>query len=152
MHSLMSSEMRGYQVRFYDWAAHHPINSLAKRLGQTPNHVSVGIIDSTYQMWEPVVDMEGACWKPSVLINRAYGEPMSTYNVPLEASVRPLWHIVDSHKTSGVPYHLLWLFTGKVLPKPSNCLTLTQSILRELHWTTRAMDVPSLLKEVQQCS
>lgn len=152
MHSLMTPQMVGYEVRFYDWAEFHSINDAAKRHGQVPNHVSVGIIGTDYQMWEPVVDLEGATWKRSPVVERAYNNPLFRFCMPHLAPVAPLHDIVDAHYTSSVGYHYLWHYTARLLPRPSNCVTLAHHMLRHLGVATSGHpDVVAMLKEINQC-
>lgn len=151
MHSLMAPTMIGYQIRFYDWAEFHPINAAAKRHGQNPNHVTVGIIGADSQMWEPVVDLDGATWKRSPVVERAYNEPTHRYTFNRIGPMEPIWKIVDQHRTSSVGYHYLWRYTGRLLPAPSNCVSLATTILQELQSSYTCTDVVSLLWEVESC-
>ena len=151
MHSLMSPKMIGYQIRFYDWADFHDINYAAKKHGQNPNHVSVGIIGADNQMWEPVVDLDGATWKRSPVVERAYNEPTHRYTFNRVGPMGPIWDIVDQHHTSSVGYHYLWHYTGRLLPTPSNCVSLTDNILQEFRVYLKYKDVVSLLEEVRSC-
>ena len=148
MHSLMSPKMIAYQVRFYDWSDFHQYNKTAKRYGQIPNHVSVGIIGADNHMWEPVVDLDGATWKRSPVVERAYNEPMHRFTFNRVGPMKPIWELVDQHRTSSIGYHYFWQHTGRLLPTPSNCVSLTTNILQEFRVPCKGKDVVSLMLEV----
>jgi hypothetical protein len=172
MHTLTKDGLAGFEIRFYDWSGHHPINDMIKARGQGVNHVTVALVYNDGTSMEFVVDMEGATVKPSALLERAYGEPLFKYFFSVSAIksyqiqgaqmrervIFNQWDMlfpayvkmVNDHKTSPVWYHLLWWYTGRILPEPTNCLSLTKQFLHayDLRSEFTATDILGLLKQV----
>ena len=186
MHSLMPiTRPEAFEVKFYDWSDYHPINAKLKKHGQWVNHVSIALHGTSgvfmdEQSWEYIIHFSGAEFYRSDVVERAYNKPLFTFK--FERPTRRSYKLKDGevttkdeynfmtdtgkldtycercweHDTSSALYHYLWWYTARLLPEPTNCLTLTRDLLNDVffnhhaHARFNAQDVPTLLKEVSR--
>lgn len=172
MHALTLENIEGFSVKFYDWAAFHPTNARLKRNGQWLNHVTVSLWNAAEE-WEFVVTWDGAEWRRSDVVARTFNRPVFSFSrrmaakysyrladgvVTTRTEYDPWEHrlpwineLILNHKTSPTWYHYLYWYTGRILPEPKNCLTLTKTIVNRLFgWTDKIneTDTLGLLKQI----